>query len=48
MKIRNHNVFSAFTLVSQSLKKIAAGLKINSSQHTGKVTELLVKSVRAW
>lgn len=48
MKIRNHNIFSAFTFVSQSLKKIAAALKINSSQHASKATELLVKLVKAW
>lgn len=47
MKLNYHNIFSAFTLVSQSLKKVAAALKINSAQHTRRATELLIKLVKA-
>lgn len=48
MKLNYHNIFSVFTLVSQSLKKVAAALKINSVQHTRRATELLIKLVKAW
>lgn len=47
MELKYHNIFSAFTLVSQSLKRVAAALKINSAQHTRRATELLVQLVKA-